>query len=62
MNYKERVEYMRENLAELKEDIATLNSNIAEMEKILDTIQSDEDLLKHEDFDIEKGLKIIALF
>ncbi len=62
MNYKEQVENLRTSIAELKEDISTLNNNISEFEKILDSINSEEDIEKYMYFDIENGLKHIELY
>ena len=55
-------QYLRDNVNRLNEEIEILKSNVAEFESILDKIQTEEDLKKYKDFDIEKGLNIIALF
>ena len=64
MDIKERKAKAYEQLAALKEEIKILNANIAEFEKVLEKINTEEDLEKYsnDDFDIEKGLNIIQLF
>lgn len=64
MDVKERKAEAYKKLAALKEEIKILNSNIAEFEKVLEKINTEEDLEKYsdDDFDIEKGLNIIQLF
>ena len=64
MDIKERKAKAYEQLAALKEEIKILNANIAEFEKVLEKINTMEDLEKYsdDDFDIEKGLYIIQLF
>ena len=64
MDIKERKAKAYEQLAALKEEIKILNANIAEFEKVLEKINTEEDLEKYSDndFDIEKGLNIIQLF
>ena len=64
MDIKERKAKAYEQLAALKEEIKILNANIAEFEKLLEKINTEEDLEKYsdDDFDIEKGLNIIQLF
>ena len=64
MDIKERKAKAYEQLAALKEEIKILNANIAEFEKVLEKINTKEDLEKYsdDDFDIEKGLNIIQLF
>lgn len=61
MTYLERKAELKKNLELLKEDVKILQNNMIEFEEILETINSDEDLKKHSDFDIEKGLRIIEL-
>ena len=64
MDIKEIKAKAHEQLAALKEEIKILNANIAEFEKVLEKINTEEDLEKYsdDDFDIEKGLNIIQLF
>ena len=64
MDIKERKAKAYEQLAALKEEIKILNANIAEFEKVLEKINTEEDIEKYsdDDFDIEKGLNIIQLF
>ena len=64
MDIKERKAKAYEQLAAIKEEIKILNANIAEFEKVLEKINTEEDLEKYsnDDFDIEKGLNIIQLF
>ena len=64
MDIKERKSKAYEQLAALKEEIKILNANIAEFEKVLEKINTEEDLEKYsdDDLDIEKGLNIIQLF
>ena len=64
MDIKERKAKAYEQLAALKEEIKILNANIVEFEKVLEEINTEEDLEKYsdDDFDIEKGLNIIQLF
>ena len=64
MDIKERKAKAYEQLAALKEEIKILNANIAEFEKVLEKINTEEDLEKYsdDDFDIEQGLNIIQLF
>lgn len=51
-----------ESLNDLKEDIKTLNQNIAEFETIVDSIQTEDDIIHCMEFDVEEGLKHIELF
>ena len=64
MDIKERKAKAYEQLAALKEEIKILNADIAEFEKVLEKINTEEDVEKYsdDDFDIEKGLNIIQLF
>lgn len=62
MDFKERIERVKEALEELKDDIATLNRNIEEVEEILDSVNSEEELRERTDLDIEHGLNHIRLF
>ena len=62
MDYKEKLEKLKTAISELKDDISTLNRNIEQFEEIMETINSEEDLQKHSNFDIEHGLNHIRLF
>ena len=62
MTIEERKEQTYEYIAQLEEEIEILKVNIAEFKKILEKIQTEDDLEKYKDFDIEKGLNIIELF
>ena len=55
-------EMAHDDLVQLKEEIEILQKNITECEKIIDNMQTDEDIEKFRDFDIESGLNIIDLF
>lgn len=62
MTFEEKKEYLYENIAQLEEEIEILQGNIAEFKQILEKIQTEDDIEKIKDFDIEKGLNIIELF
>ena len=62
MDVEAKKQYLRDNIEQLKEEIEILQKNIAEFEQILEKIQTEEDIEKYKDFDIEKGLNIIELF
>lgn len=57
---KKKKEY--EYISQLEEEIEILKVNIVEFKQILEKIQTEDDIEKHKDFDIEKGLNIIELF
>lgn len=62
MNIAKKKNDMLEAIKELEEDIEILQGNIAEMKEILQKIETEEDMKKYADFDIEKNLKHIELF
>ena len=62
MNVEAKKQYLIDNIEQLKEEIEILQKNIAEFEQILDKIQTEDDIEKCKDFDIERGLNIIELF
>ena len=62
MDVEAKKQYLRDNIEQLKEEIEILQKNIAEFEQILEKIQTEDDIEKYKDFDIEKGLNIIELF
>ena len=62
MTIEERKEQTYEHIAQLEEEIEILKRNIAEFKQILEKIQTEDDIEKYKDFDIEKGLNIIELF
>ena len=62
MTIEERKKLTYEHIAQLEEEIEILKGNIAEVKQILEKIQTEDDIEKYKDFDIEKGLKIIGLF
>ena len=61
MTIEEKKKKLYENIAQLEEEIEILKGNIAELKQILEKIQTEDDLEKYKDFDIEKGLDIIEL-
>ena len=62
MTIEERKEQTYEYIAHLEEEIEILKGNITEFKQILEKIQTEDDIEKYKDFNIEKGLKIIELF
>lgn len=62
MTIEERKKLTYEHIAQLEEEIEILKGNIAEFKQILEKIQTEDDIEKYKDFDIEKGLNIIELF
>lgn len=52
----------KKNIEELKEDIKILNKNISEFERVLDKVNSFDEMEQYEGMDIEKGLKHIEIF
>ena len=62
MNVEAKKQYLRDNIKQLKEEIEILQKNIAEFEQILENVQTEDDIEKYKDFDIEKGLNIIELY
>ena len=61
MTIEEKKKKLYENIAQLEEEIEILKGNIAEFKQILEKIQTEDDLEKYRNFDIEKGLDIIEL-
>lgn len=55
-----KVAYKR--LADLEKEIELLKNNISEAKQVLRKIQTENDLEKLDDFDLEKGLTIIELW
>lgn len=55
-----KVAYKR--LSDLEKDIEVLKNNISEAKQVLEKIQTENDLEKLDDFDLEKGLTIIELW
>lgn len=55
-----KVAYKR--LSDLEKDIEVLKNNISEAKQVLKKIQTENDLEKLDDFDLEKGLTIIELW
>ncbi len=55
-----KVAYKR--LADLEKEIELLKNNISEAKQVLGKIQTENDLEKLNDFDLEKGLTIIELW
>lgn len=55
-----KVAYKR--LADLEKEIEVLKNNILEAKQVLEKIQTENDLEKLDDFDLEKGLTIIELW
>nr|DAL18750.1 MAG TPA_asm: hypothetical protein [Caudoviricetes sp.] len=55
-----KVAYKR--LADLEKEIELLKNNISEAKQVLGKIQTENDLEKLDDFDLEKGLTIIELW
>lgn len=49
-------------LADLEKEIELLKNNISEAKQVLGKIQTENDLEKLNDFDLEKGLTIIELW
>ena len=62
MTIKEKKKHSYEYIAQLEEEIEILKINITEFKRILENIQTEDDIEKYQDFDIEKGLNIIELF
>lgn len=62
MTVEEKKSRLYEEIAQLEEEIEILQGNIAEFKQILEKIQTEDDIEKIKDFDIEKGLNIIELF
>ena len=62
MTIEEKKKLLYDHIAQLEEEIEILKGNIAESKQILEEIQTEDDLEKYKDFDIEKGLNIIELF
>ena len=61
MRIEEKKKKLYENIAQLEEEIEILKGNIEEFKQILEKIQTEDDLEKYKNFDIEKGLDIIEL-
>ena len=61
MTFRERKKETYEQIAQLEEEIVILKRNIEEFKQILEKIQTEDDIEKYKDFDIEKGLNIIEL-
>ena len=61
MTFQERKKETYEQIAHLEEEIVILKRNIEEFKEILEKIQTEDDIEKYKDFDIEKGLNIIEL-
>ena len=61
MTIEEKKKKLYENIAQLEEEIEILKGNIAKFKQILEKIQTEDDLEKYKNFDIEKGLDIIEL-
>lgn len=55
-----KVAYKR--LTDLEKDIEVLKNNISVAKQVLGKIQTENDLEKLDDFDLEKGLTIIELW
>lgn len=62
MTIQERKKETYEQIAQLEEEIVILKRNIEEFKQILEKIQTEDDIEKYKDFDIEKDLNIIELF
>ena len=61
MTFDEKKAEIRKNIEELKEDIKILNKNISEFERVLDKVNSFDEMKQYEEMDIEKGLKHIEI-
>ena len=61
MTIQERKKEAYEQIAQLEEEIVILKRNIEEFKQILEKIQTEDDIEKYKDFDIEKELNIIEL-
>lgn len=61
MTIQERKKETYEQIAQLEEEIVILKRNIEEFKQILEKIQTEDDIEKYKDFDIEKELNIIEL-
>ena len=62
MTFDKKKSEIRKNIEELKEDIKILNKNISEFERVLDKVNSFDEMEQYEEMDIEKGLKHIEIF
>ena len=62
MTIEEKKKQLCEYIAQLEEEIEILKGNIAEFKKILEKIQTDDDLEKYKDFDIENGCEVIISY
>lgn len=61
MTFQEKKKEAYEQIAQLEEEIVILKRNIEEFKQILEKIQTEDDIKKYIDFDIEKDLNIIEL-
>ena len=57
MTFDEKKAEIRKNIEELKEDIKILNKNISEFERVLDKVNSFDEMKQYEEMDIEKRFK-----
>ena len=61
MTIEEKKKQSYDDIAQIEEEIEILKGNIVEFKQILEKIQTEDDIEKYKDFDIEKGLDIIEL-
>ena len=61
MTIEEKKKQSYENIAQLEEEIEILKGNIEEFKQILEKIQTEDDIEKYKNFDIEKGLDILDI-
>lgn len=62
MDVNQKKSELRKHIEILKQDIEILNKNIIEFENILDSIKTEEDFKRYDDFDIEDGLILIEIY
>lgn len=62
MDVNQKKSELRKHIEILKQDIEKLNKNIIEFENILDSIKTEEDFKRYDDFDIEDGLILIEIY
>ena len=62
MTFQEKKKEAYEQIVQLEEEIVILKRNIKEFKKILEKIQTEDDIKNYIDFDIKKDLNIITLF
>lgn len=61
MTVKEKKQKWRGEISQVRKEMEILEKNVDEFEQIVNSVETEEDIEKNKDFDIEKGLDIIGL-